>query len=77
MADSKQYADPNTHKRHQVSIMGSPSGKRSKREWLAYHGAKHTRVGEGFQVTILPTLAKKDEKGKDIEEKDSKNEKGE
>jgi hypothetical protein len=29
--------------------------KRPKREWLAFHGVKHTRVGSEYQVTILPS----------------------
>eukprot|EP00526_Cylindrotheca_closterium_P025575 CAMPEP_0113603322 /NCGR_PEP_ID=MMETSP0017_2-20120614/1216_1 /TAXON_ID=2856 /ORGANISM="Cylindrotheca closterium" /LENGTH=74 /DNA_ID=CAMNT_0000511705 /DNA_START=44 /DNA_END=268 /DNA_ORIENTATION=+ /assembly_acc=CAM_ASM_000147 len=67
MADNKD-ADQNPHKR-QVGNTGSPS-KRSKREWLAYHGAKHTRVGDEFQVASLPEPETK-EKGED-----SKTEKG-
>lgn len=74
--DSKD-ADPNPHKR-QVGITGSPSGKRSKKEWLAYHGTKQTRVGDEFQVASLP-VPEKDEKGTDSkteEEKDSNTEQG-
>jgi hypothetical protein len=33
----------------------SPAGKRSKREWLAFKGTKHSRVGNDFQVTALPS----------------------
>lgn len=62
MADEKDE-DPNPHKRH-VGITGSPSGKRSKREWLAYHGTKYTRVGADFQVASLP-VPEKIQKGKD------------
>jgi hypothetical protein len=32
----------------------SSDAKRSKREWLAYRGVRHTRVGTGFQVSALP-----------------------
>lgn len=32
-----------------------PDNKRSKTEWLAFHGRRHTRVGKEFQVTALPT----------------------
>ena len=69
MADNKDD-DPNPHKR-QVGTEGSPNGKRSKREWLAYHGTKHSRVGDEFQVASLPVPEKK-EKGKE----QSKTEKG-
>ena len=31
-----------------------PQAKRTKKEWLAFKGAKHTRVGEEFQVSALP-----------------------
>jgi hypothetical protein len=31
-----------------------PTGKRSKREWLAYRGSRQTRVGGEYQVTSLP-----------------------
>ncbi|KAL3916733.1 MAG: hypothetical protein SGARI_007893 [Bacillariaceae sp.] len=30
--------------------------KRAKREWLAFHGVKHTRVGTDFQVAALPPI---------------------
>ena len=30
--------------------------KRPKREWLAFHGVKHTRVGADFQVASLPPV---------------------
>lgn len=33
--------------------------KRPKREWLSFHGIKHTRVGAEFQVTSLPTVEPK------------------
>eukprot|EP00980_Cylindrotheca_fusiformis_P004918 scaffold1049_cov108-Cylindrotheca_fusiformis.AAC.3 len=33
----------------------SPSSKRNKKEWLAFRGSKHTRVGTDFQVTLFPT----------------------
>lgn len=71
MADEKDGED-NTHKRHMDD--GSPNGKRSKREWLAYHGTKHTRVGAEFQVATLP-VPEKIAKGKeDEEEEESKKE---
>ena len=31
-----------------------PSAKRTKKEWLAFVGTKHTRVGDDFQVLSLP-----------------------
>lgn len=31
------------------------NSKRSKREWMAYNGARHTRVGADYQVAALPT----------------------
>ncbi len=44
-------------KRDQTSIMGGfQSAKREKREWLSFRGAKHTRVGEEYQVAFLPPV---------------------
>ncbi|KAG7348451.1 hypothetical protein IV203_017156 [Nitzschia inconspicua] len=34
--------------------------KRSKREWLAFHGVKHSRVGSDYQVAVLPSIEKKE-----------------
>ena len=34
--------------------------KRGKREWLSYRGTRHSRVGEDYQVTSLPSVAKPD-----------------
>jgi hypothetical protein len=31
-----------------------PKAKRTKKEWLVFKGAKHTRVGDDFQVSALP-----------------------
>eukprot|EP00934_Nitzschia_sp_Nitz4_P002446 Nitzschia sp. Nitz4//scaffold73_size107353//14537//14773//NITZ4_004308-RA/size107353-processed-gene-0.180-mRNA-1//-1//CDS//3329557440//2441//frame0 len=45
---------PKTQEHEAPSTTQEPDGKRSKREWLAYHGARHTRVGTDFQVAILP-----------------------
>jgi hypothetical protein len=30
--------------------------KRPKRDWLAFHGVKHTRVGAAYQVSALPAV---------------------
>jgi hypothetical protein len=35
--------------------------KRPKREWLAFHGVKHSRVGAEYQVAVLPSIEKKGE----------------
>jgi hypothetical protein len=32
-----------------------PESKRNKRDWLAFHGTRRTRVGDDFQVAALPT----------------------
>ncbi|KAG7369159.1 hypothetical protein IV203_031902 [Nitzschia inconspicua] len=37
--------------------------KRSKREWLAFHGVKHSRVGSDYQVAVLPSIEKKEAAG--------------
>ena len=49
------------------------ANKRMKREWLAFRGTRHTRVGDDFQVAALPSPGggeadgseKKDEDGND------------
>ena len=65
---SEDSTKNNGHKRDSTEHGGqnSPSGKRNKRDWLAFSGVKHTRVGDAFQVTALPTP-----KPNDFEKKDS------
>lgn len=62
MADESVPITESAHKREQKDLTGSPSGKRNKREWLAFHGTKQTRVGNDFQVTLFPTPPHRDEK---------------
>ncbi len=45
------------HNGTSVGIMGgNHSAKRGKREWLSFRGARHTRVGEDYQVASLPPV---------------------
>ena len=32
------------------------NGKRGKKEWLSFRGTRHSRVGEMFQVALLPAV---------------------
>ena len=45
----------------------TPEAKRPKREWLAFHGARHTRVGADFQVASLPQVESAKENAGDAE----------
>ena len=38
-----------------ANLGSSSSNKRVKREWLAFRGNRHTRVGDDYQVAVLPT----------------------
>jgi hypothetical protein len=61
MADDGNH-NKHSHERESDEHTSSPSGKRNKREWLAFRGTKHTRVGNDFQVTTFPTPPHQDEK---------------
>ena len=52
--NSNNDENSNDGKRESGSFPGN-DGKRSKRDWLAFHGTRHTRVGADYQVTSLPT----------------------
>eukprot|EP00533_Pseudo-nitzschia_delicatissima_P014057 CAMPEP_0197279950 /NCGR_PEP_ID=MMETSP1432-20130617/20813_1 /TAXON_ID=44447 /ORGANISM="Pseudo-nitzschia delicatissima, Strain UNC1205" /LENGTH=120 /DNA_ID=CAMNT_0042746557 /DNA_START=13 /DNA_END=375 /DNA_ORIENTATION=+ len=58
-SNSESLAAPASGKRDHngttPGIMGA-SAKRGKREWLSFRGARHTRVGEEYQVASLPPM---------------------
>jgi hypothetical protein len=44
------------------------AAKRTKKEWLAYRGVKHTRVGNDFQCAILPSAGSNNDNDNDNDE---------
>ncbi len=58
-SNGDSLADPPSGKReHNCTTPGIMGGnaKRGKREWLSFRGARHTRVGEDYQVASLPPM---------------------
>jgi hypothetical protein len=48
-------SDPDVSTTPSASSTTAETPKRQKREWLPFHGNKHTRVGSEYQVTTLPS----------------------